>query len=31
MGLFDSHSHLNDEKFNEDREFVIQENLKKLA
>ena len=26
--LFDSHSHLNDEKFNEDREFVIQENLK---
>lgn len=26
--LFDSHSHLNDEKFNEDREFVIQENIK---
>lgn len=27
MGLFDSHSHLNDEKFNEDREQVI-ENMK---
>lgn len=26
--LFDSHSHLNDEKFDEDRENVIQENIK---
>lgn len=25
MGLFDSHSHLNDEKFDEDREMVIQD------
>lgn len=25
MGLFDSHSHLNDEKFNNDRESVIEE------
>lgn len=25
MGLFDSHSHLNDEKFNDDREIVIKQ------
>ena len=25
MGFFDSHSHLNDEKFDEDREKVIKE------
>ena len=28
MGLFDSHSHLNDEKFDEDREKTIDEIVK---
>jgi Tat protein secretion system quality control protein TatD with DNase activity len=29
MELFDSHSHYNDERFNEDRDFMIQENYNK--
>ena len=28
MEFFDSHSHYNDEKFNEDREDIIQETFK---
>lgn len=28
MNLFDSHSHYNDEKFNEDRDEMIKETLK---